>query len=121
MLSATLAIRYAIRTAQKGNPMPAYMISQVTVTDRPKFESYIAKTRTVAAKHGGKPVAIGTQPKVLNGDGDGHQMVFVIAFEDMATLDKWHGSDEYQALIPLRDAGSDQRMMAYEAMGLPPA
>ena len=95
--------------------MPAYMISQVTVTDRQKFESYIAKTRTVAAKHGGKPVAIGTQPKMLNGEGDGHQMVFVIEFESMAVLENWHNSDEYQALIPLREEGSDQRMVAYEA------
>lgn len=95
--------------------MPAYMISQVTVTDRQKFESYIAKTRTVAAKHGGKPVAIGTQPKMLNGEGDGHQMVFVIEFESMAVLENWHNSDEYQALIPLREEGSDQRMVVYEA------
>jgi len=95
--------------------MPAYMISQVTVTDQQKFESYIAKTRPIAAKFGGKPVAIGTQPKMLNGEGDGHQMVFVIEFESMAVLENWHNSDEYQALIPLREEGSDQRMVAYEA------
>lgn len=100
--------------------MPAYMISQVTVTDRPKFDSYIAKTRSVAAKYGGKPVAIGTQPKMLNGDGDGHQMVFVIEFDSMDVLDNWHRSDEYQALIPLREEGSDQHMVAYEGMALPP-
>ena len=101
--------------------MPAYMISQVTVTDKPKFESYIAKTRSVAAKYGGKPVAIGTRPKMLNGESDGHQMVFVIEFETMAVLDSWHVSDEYKALIPLREEGSVQRMVAYEGMGLPPS
>ena len=101
--------------------MPAYMISQVTVTDKPKFDSYIAKTRSVAAKFGGKPVAIGTSPKMLNGESDGHQMVFVIEFDSMDVLDSWHSSDECQALIPLREEGSDQHMVAYEAMGLPPA
>ena len=101
--------------------MPAYMISQVTVTDRPKFESYLAKTRSIAAKHGAKPVAIGAQPKMLNGDSDGHQIVVVVEFETMANLDNWHNSDEYQALIPLREEGSDQRMVAYEAMTLPPS
>ncbi len=99
--------------------MPAYMISQVTVTDRPKFDSYIAKTKSVAAKYGGKPVAIGTQPKMLNGESDGHQMVFVIGFDSMAVLDKWHSSEEYQALIPLREEGSNQHMVAYEGMALP--
>jgi uncharacterized protein (DUF1330 family) len=100
--------------------MPAYMVSLVTVTDKEKFESYIANTRTVAAKFGARPVAIGTQPKMLNGDSDGHQMVFVIEFETMAKLDAWHHSDEYQALVPLREEGSDQRMIAYEAMALTP-
>ncbi len=101
--------------------MPAYMISQVTVTDKEKFESYIAKTQSVAAKYGARPVAIGAQPKILNGEGDGHQMVFVIEFESMERLDAWHNSKEYQALVPLREEGSDQRMIAYEAMARPPS
>ena len=67
--------------------MPAYMISQVTVTDQEKFKSYIASTRSVAAKYGAKPVAVGAQPKILNGENDGHQMVFVIEFESMEKLD----------------------------------
>ena len=76
--------------------MPAYMISQVTVTDKEKFQSYISNTRSVAAKYGARPVAIGTQPKILNGENDDHQMVFVIEFESMEKLDTWHSSDEYQ-------------------------
>ena len=75
----------------------------------------------MAAKYGARPVAVGAQPKMLNGESDGHQMVFVIEFETMEMLDTWHNSDEYQALVSLRDEGSDQRMMAYEAMALPPS
>ncbi len=98
----------------------AAVISQVTVTDKEKFQSYIAGTRSVASKYGARPVAIGTQPKMLHGDNDGHQMVFVIEFEAMEQLDTWHNSDEYQALVPLREEGSDQRMVAYEDWALPP-
>lgn len=100
--------------------MPAYMISQVTVTERTKFENYLEKTKSIAAKYGGRPVAIGTKPKMLNGEDDGHQMVFVIEFDSMAVLENWHSSDEYQSLIPLREEGSDQRMTAYEAMTMSP-
>jgi uncharacterized protein (DUF1330 family) len=100
--------------------MPAYMISQVTVTDKTKFDSYIAKTRGVASKFGGKPIAIGSQPKMLNGDADGHQMVFVIQFDSMDVLNEWHHSEEYQALIPLREEGSDQHMVAYEGFSMSP-
>ena len=52
---------------------------------------------------------------MLNGESDGHHMVFVIECECMSVLENWHKSDEYQALIPLREEGSDQRMVAYEA------
>ncbi len=99
--------------------MSAYMVSQVTVTDKEKFQSYLAGTRTVSAKFGAKPVAIGTQPKILNGENDGHQMLFVIEFESMERLDAWHNSDDYKALVALRDEGSDQRMMAYEQWAMP--
>jgi len=39
----------------------------------------------------------------------------------MEKLDTWHNSDEYQALVSLREEGSDQRMVAYEAMALQPS
>jgi len=101
--------------------MPAYMISHVTVTNKEKFDSYFDKTRAVGAKYGAKPVAIGAQPKMLNGESDGHQMVVVAEFDSMEALDIWHTSDEYKALVPLRDEGSIQHMVAYEAKPLPQA
>lgn len=101
--------------------MPAYMISHVTVTDKEKFESYLAKTQAIAAKYGAKPLGIGTRPKMLNGESDGHQMVFVIEFPTMEELDAWHRSDEYKAIVPLREAGSNQHMVAYEAKEMSPS
>ena len=101
--------------------MPAYMISHVTVTDKTKFDSYFARTRAVGAKYGARPVAVGVQPKMLNGESDGHQMVVIAEFETMEELDTWHNSDEYQALVTLRDEGSDQRMIAYQGMDLEPS
>ena len=99
--------------------MPAYMISHVTVTDQEKFQSYLAKTQPIAAKFGAKPVALGAQPKMLNGESDDHQMVFVIEFPTMEQLEAWHHSDEYTAIVALRDEGSHQHMVAYEGMAPP--
>ena len=99
--------------------MPAYMISQVTVTDNEKFQSYLAKTQPIAAKFGAKPLALGAQPKILNGKSDGHQMVFVIEFPTMKQLEAWHNSDEYNSIVALREEGSNQHMVAYEAMTPP--
>lgn len=99
--------------------MPAYMISHVKVTNKPKFDEYFEKTKAIASKYGARPVAIGAQPKMLKGESDGHQMVVVAEFESMDKLHAWHSSDEYQAIVSLREEGSDQRMVAYEGMPLP--
>lgn len=101
--------------------MPAYMISQVTVTNKEKFQEYLASTRSIAARYGARPVVLGSQPKMLSGKSDGHQMVFVIEFESMEKLETWHSSDEYQAIVSLREEGSEQHMVAYESMTLPPS
>jgi uncharacterized protein (DUF1330 family) len=95
------------------------MISQVTVTNKAKFDEYLEKTKAVAAKYGAKPVAMGAQPKMLNGETDGHHLVVVAQFESMEKLNAWHSSDDYRAIVALRDEGSDQRMVAYEAMPIP--
>jgi len=99
--------------------MSAYMISHVTVTNKPKFDEYFERTKAVGAKYGAKPVAICVPPTMLNGESDGHQMVVVAQFESMDKLHAWHDSDEYRAIESLRDEGSIQRMVAYEGMPLP--
>ena len=101
--------------------MTAYMMSHVTITNKAKFESYLSKTKVVGGKYGGKPVAVGTQPKMLNGESDGHQMVFVVEFPTMEKLDEWHSSNEYQAIVSLRDEGSVQHMVAYEGKVMSPS
>ena len=99
--------------------MPAYMMSQVAVRNQEKFQSYLAKTQPIAAKYGAKPVALGAQAKTLNGEDDGHQMVFVIEFPSMEQLEAWHQSDEYKSIVALREEGSRQHMVAYEAQAVP--
>lgn len=96
-------------------------MSHVTVTDKEKFQSYIAQTKPIAAKFGAKPVVVAAQPKMLNGEADGHHLVFVIEFPTMDQLESWHHSDEYKAIVTLREEGSNQHMVAYEATPLPQA
>jgi uncharacterized protein (DUF1330 family) len=39
----------------------------------------------------------------------------VVEFPDLAALRRWHESPEYQALVPLREAGARVSLAAYEA------
>jgi uncharacterized protein (DUF1330 family) len=42
------------------------------------------------------------------------ESVVVIRFEDLEELNRWHDSDAYQALVPLRDRAADVLITAYE-------
>ena len=48
-------------------------------------------------------------------------MVFVVEFPTMEKLDAWHSSDDYQAIVSLRDEGSEQHMVAYESLMISPS
>ena len=94
--------------------MSAIMISQIKVTDPQAFQSYMAKTQEVAASYNAKLLFRGKMTNILNGNSGAHEMVVIVTFPDMKTLNSWYASAEYQALIPLRDEGSDQLMISYE-------
>jgi uncharacterized protein (DUF1330 family) len=49
---------------------------------------------------------------VLSGGGHGERVV-VAAFPDLNSLERWHESPEYQALVPLQDQGADVVLTAY--------
>ncbi len=93
--------------------MPALMISQVRVTDQDKFQDYLSKTREVAGTFGAEMLFFGQVADTLNGAPPEHQIVAVARFPDIDALRSWYGSDAYRALIPLREAGSDQHMVSY--------
>ena len=95
--------------------MPAYMISHITITDSDKFADYMHRTQHVARGFGAKMLARGKLAETLAGTPAPGQMVVVAEFPDLDALRRWNASPEYQALIPLREAASDQVMTAYEA------
>ncbi len=95
--------------------MSALMISQITVTDREAFQQYLEKTQIVASSFGAEMIFRGKLDSVLNGDAVDHSLVVVARFPDAEALKKWFHSPEYEALVPLREAGSHQIMTTYTA------
>lgn len=96
--------------------MSAVMISQIEVTDKDAFQEYLTKTQKIAGSYGAELLFRGRMDAVLNGEPANHQMVVIARFPDMETIRRWHASDEYQAIVPLREKGSRQLMTAYQAM-----
>ena len=94
--------------------MSVVMISQVRVTEPDMFQAYMAKTQQVATPYGAELLFRGQKSGTLNGEPTDHQLLVIVRFPDRAVLEEWHSSPEYQELIPLREAGSDQIMTFYQ-------
>ncbi|WP_420472853.1 DUF1330 domain-containing protein [Noviherbaspirillum sp. ST9] len=94
--------------------MPAYIIGHITIRDAAKWDEYRGKVGATIAAWGGELVFRGKKLKVLNGIHT-HTDTVVARFPDEAALLGWHDSPEYQALVPIRDAGADVTLVCYEA------
>ncbi len=92
--------------------MSAFFIATVTVKDAEKFQEYAVKSKATFDLFEAEILAKGKYQGTLTGDAD-HQAAAIIKFKDMDTLDKWYLSDEYQALISLRDQAADMTITKY--------
>lgn len=93
--------------------MTAFFIVTATVKDPQKYQAYAQGVGPTLSAFGGKALRRGKAARALSGDLD-HQSVVIVEFPDVAALDAWYASDEYQALIPLRTEAADMTITAYE-------
>jgi uncharacterized protein (DUF1330 family) len=94
--------------------MSAYAIGQITVKDSAKWAEYRGLLSETLVPWGGEILLRGKQAKVLSGQYR-HSDTVVIRFPDMESLQRWHDSPAYQALVPLRDSAADVDLIRYEA------
>jgi uncharacterized protein (DUF1330 family) len=87
--------------------MAAYLVVQHTITDPGKFEEYRTKVGPLIAKHGGRYLTKGGSHKLLETARRPPDRVVIIEFPDMAALNAWYSSPEYQPLIALRQSAVD--------------
>lgn len=87
--------------------MPAYVVVEFTPKDKDKLQQYGASVPSTLALHSGEVVARGPLEQ-LHGHC-GHQMQVIIAFPSKEKATAWYHSAEYQAIVPLRDAGMDSQ------------
>ena len=93
--------------------MPATIIGHITIKDAVKWTDYLGKVGATITVWAGELVFRGKTLQVLNGSHT-HTDTVVARFPDKDALLGWHDSPEYQALIPIRDAGADVALVSYE-------
>ena len=74
--------------------MPAYMISQIEVTDPVRYEDYKALSPAAIAAHGGRFLIRGGTPELLEGTHDGRRIV-VVEFPTMADARAFYDGEHY--------------------------
>ena len=98
--------------------MSAYLIVEHKITDRAKFEEYRAKVGPMIAKHGGRYLTKGGSHKMPEGGHWNPELVVIFEFPDMASLNAWYTSPEYQPLIALRKSWSSELDMMFTLEGV---
>ena len=93
--------------------MPAYIIGNISVKDTEKWAEYCSKVPDTLVPFGGELVFRGTGASVLSGDYR-HAQAVVIRFPGPEHVMQWHGSDEYQRLVPLRVQAADVDLVRFE-------
>ena len=97
--------------------MPAYLVVEHIITDAAKFEEYRVKVGPMIARHGGRYLTKGGSHKMPEGGHWNPERVVIIEFPDMASLNAWYTSPEYQPLIALRKSCTSELDMMFTLEG----
>ncbi|RZJ03521.1 MAG: DUF1330 domain-containing protein [Rubrivivax sp.] len=93
--------------------MAAYIYANVEITDPSLYETYRKDVPAVLAAHGGKFLVRGGAVSVLEGAGVPQRQV-ILEFPDMAHLQAFYQSPEYQRLVAIRQRASTGTLFAIE-------
>ena len=83
--------------------MPAYITVNFTPIDKEQLQQYVAAVPATLVKYSGEFLVKGIFEN-LSGNTD-YEMQVILAFPNKEQASGWYYSAEYQALIPMRDAG----------------
>ena len=92
--------------------MAALMVATIHMKDPAKFSEYARQAGPVVKQWGGEFLARGKREATLTGSAT-NDATAIIRFPDTKTIADWYNPPEYQALIPLRDAGADVTFVSY--------
>lgn len=95
--------------------MSAYLIANVSINNPESYKSYSSQVRDTIDLYGGKFLVRGGESKVLEGRWTPARTV-IIEFSDMASLNNWYYSKEYQAIIGIRENAAISNVFVVEGV-----
>ena len=85
--------------------MSAYVVVHATINDQEKMQEYGKVAGPSVVRHGGELVC--RAPSEALAGADPHQIMVVLKFPTKQAARDWYNSDEYQAIVPTREAAMD--------------
>ncbi len=93
--------------------MKAFFIAKLNIKDIEKFQRYAQGASASMQPFGGEVLIKGKIANQLAGISV-YQNTAVVSFPSQEKLDSWYSSDDYQALLPLRDEAADILITSYD-------
>jgi uncharacterized protein (DUF1330 family) len=93
--------------AQQGKVAPAYLITELEVTDPTTFQKYASSIPATLAPFNGRYLV--RSGRIVAGDSDPPKRVAVIAFDSMEKALGWYHSPAYEAIKPIRHSSAKSR------------
>jgi uncharacterized protein (DUF1330 family) len=91
--------------------MSAYVLAQLTIHDRARYDRYAARFLDVLRDFDGRLLAADESPRVLEGDWP-HEKVVLIEFKDAAEAERWAASPRYREIATDREAATVATVLA---------
>ena len=96
--------------------MAVYVLSQLTITDRARYERYQSRFMPVLQKYEGRLLAADDRPLVAEGAWD-REKVVLFSFRDEAAFRRFAESPEYAEIAVDRKAGSSAVVLFVHGIG----
>jgi uncharacterized protein (DUF1330 family) len=104
----------AVQELNAQSRAPAYVITEIEVTDAEAFREYAPRVKPSFTPFGGSYLVRGGSTQSFAGEQP--KRVVVVAFDSMERAQSWYASPEYEALKALRDKAGKARIFAAEGL-----
>jgi uncharacterized protein (DUF1330 family) len=97
--------------------MSVYVIAQISIHDRDRYNKYQARFLEVFVKFKGELLAADETPEIFEGVWDKEKVV-LMKFPDKQSFEDWAFSPEYQEIAKDRKAGSIATVLLVKSFSL---